>query len=164
MKLGENNYLMRWVFSLNFIRIGQKLWTFYLRTQILKSPFFLIKIESTRCAGTDLSTLILKMWNLSTQVKNPQFLPNPYETWRKYSPHEVIIFPKFHKDWEKIVDFLPEHLDFTFSRLGWTGLYTLISANAPAPPVPTTSLLDIYINIEDLMHRWRLFEWVYRWC
>ena len=72
---------------------------------------------------TDLSTLILKMWNLSTQVKNPQFLPNPYETWRKYSPHEVIIFPKFHKNWEKIVDFLPEHLDFTFSRLGWTGLY-----------------------------------------
>ena len=50
-------------------------------------------------------------------------MPNPYETWRKYSPHEVIIFPKFHKDWEKIVDFLPEHLDFTFSRLGWTGLY-----------------------------------------
>ena len=50
-------------------------------------------------------------------------MPNPYETWRKYSPHEVIIFPKFHKNWEKIVDFLPEHLDFTFSRLGWTGLY-----------------------------------------
>ena len=72
---------------------------------------------------TDLSTLILKMWNLSTQVKNPQFLPNPYETWRKYSPHEVIIFPKFHKNWEKIVDFLLGHLDFTFSRLGWTGLY-----------------------------------------
>ena len=52
-------------------------------------------------------------------------MPNPYETWRKYSPHEVIIFPKFHKNWEKIVDFLPEHLDFTFSRLGWTGLYLI---------------------------------------
>ena len=52
-----------------------------------------------------MSTLILKMWNLSTQVKNPQFLPNPYETWRKYSPHEVIIFPKFHTNWVKIVFF-----------------------------------------------------------
>ena len=39
MKLGENNYLMRWVFSLSFIRIGQKLWIFYLGTQISKSPF-----------------------------------------------------------------------------------------------------------------------------
>ena len=79
----------------------------YLQLFIHNRVFF-----SERHLCTDLSTLILKMWNLSTQVKNPQFLPNPYETWRKYSPHEVIIFPKFHKNWAKIVDFLLWHSDF----------------------------------------------------
>ena len=34
MKLGENDYHMRQLFSLSFIRIGQKLWNFY------KWPFF----------------------------------------------------------------------------------------------------------------------------
>ena len=51
----------------------------------------------------------LKEWPL---VKNSQFLPNPHENWVKYSPFEVIIFPKFHKNWAKIVDFLPGHSDF----------------------------------------------------
>ena len=53
-----------------------------------------------------------QFWNLSAQVKNPQSLPNPYDTWGKYSPHEVIIFPKFHKNWAKIVGFLLWHSDF----------------------------------------------------
>ena len=30
----------------------------------------------------------------------------PYETWWKLSPHELIIFTKFHEDRTKIVDFL----------------------------------------------------------
>ena len=37
--------------------------------------------------------------------KNLQFLPNPYETWWKWSPHGLIIFTKFHEDWAKVVDF-----------------------------------------------------------
>ena len=40
------------------------------------------------------------------KIKNPQFLSYPHETWQKYSPHEVIIFTKFHEDRTKIVDFL----------------------------------------------------------
>ena len=40
------------------------------------------------------------------QAKHPQSLPNSYETWGKYLPHKVSIFPMFYKDWAKIVDFL----------------------------------------------------------
>ena len=50
-------------------------------------------------------------------AKNPQFLPNPYETWGKYSPYEVIIFPKFNKNWAKILDFLLGHSDFRIAFL-----------------------------------------------
>ena len=39
-------------------------------------------------------------------IKNPQFLPNLYETWSKYWPHQMIILTKFHNDWAKIGDFL----------------------------------------------------------
>ena len=51
------------------------------------------------------------------QSKNPQFLPNSYETWGKKLPHKVNIFPKFHKDWAKIVDFLLGHSDFKIAFL-----------------------------------------------
>ena len=44
-------------------------------------------------------------------------MPNPYETWGKYSPQEVIIFPKFHKNWAKIVDFLLGHSDIKIAFL-----------------------------------------------
>ena len=40
-----------------------------------------------------------KNWPL---IKNTQFLSYPHETWSKKSPHEVIIFTKFHKDRTKI--------------------------------------------------------------
>ena len=50
-------------------------------------------------------------------------MPNPYETWGKYSPHEVIIFPKFHKNWAKIVDFLLWHSDFEIGFLIRLRLY-----------------------------------------
>ena len=49
---------------------------------------------------------------MSALDKNPQFLPNPYKTWGKYSPHEKTIFPKFYKNWAKIVDFLNWALRF----------------------------------------------------
>ena len=54
-------------------------------------------------------------------------MPNPYEIWGKYSPHEVIIFPKFHKKWAKIVDFLLGHSNFRIAfltklRLWWHSL------------------------------------------
>ena len=54
---------------------------------------------------------------MSAQVKNPQVFPNPYETWEKYSSLEVIILPKFHKNWAKIVDFLLGHSDFKIAFL-----------------------------------------------
>ena len=38
MKLWENTHLMRRLFSPRFIRMGQKLWTFYLGTQISELP------------------------------------------------------------------------------------------------------------------------------
>ena len=44
-------------------------------------------------------------------------MPNPYETLEKYSPYEVIIFSKFHKNWAKIVDFLVGQSDFRIAFL-----------------------------------------------
>ena len=38
-------------------------------------------------------------------IKNPQFLPNFFETWLKRSSHGLVILTKFHYDWVKIVDF-----------------------------------------------------------
>ena len=60
------------------------------------------------------------MRNLSAQVKNPQFLPNPYETCGKYSPN---IFPKFHENWAKIVDSLLGLSDFRIAFLIKLQLY-----------------------------------------
>ena len=51
-------------------------------------------------------------------------MPNPYETWGKYSPHEVIIFPKFHKNWAKIVDFLTWAIRFQ-NRLSYNTMTLL---------------------------------------
>ena len=39
-------------------------------------------------------------------LKNPQFLPNHYETLSKWGPNEYFILTKFRNDWIKIVDFL----------------------------------------------------------
>ena len=39
-------------------------------------------------------------------VKNLQFLSNLHEIWPKLLSHWLIILPKFHGDWIKIVDFL----------------------------------------------------------
>ena len=50
-------------------------------------------------------------------------MPNPYETWGKYSPGEVVIFPKYHKNWAKIVYFLVGHSDFKISFLIKLRLY-----------------------------------------
>ena len=54
-------------------------------------------------------------------------MPNPYETRGKYSPIEVNIFPKFHKNWAKIVDFLLGHLDFKIAFLMKLRLYHTLS-------------------------------------
>ena len=40
-------------------------------------------------------------------AKNAQLLPDPHEIWGKWLPYDVIIFPKFHENWKKNVDFLP---------------------------------------------------------
>ena len=39
-------------------------------------------------------------------IKNPQFLPNYYETLSKLPTIELIILTKFYNDWVKTVDFL----------------------------------------------------------
>ena len=39
-------------------------------------------------------------------LKNPQFLPDHYETLSKLGTHEYLIVSKFRNDWVKIVDFL----------------------------------------------------------
>ena len=44
-----------------------------------------------------------KNWPL---IKDLQFLSNSHKTLGKLFPCEVIIFPQFHEDWTKIVDFL----------------------------------------------------------
>ena len=46
---------------------------------------------------------MLKNWLL---IKDPRFLSNAYETWRKRLSREAIIFTKFNDDWTKILDFL----------------------------------------------------------
>ena len=38
-------------------------------------------------------------------IKNPQFLPNIFETWSKGLPHELVILNKSQRNWVKIVDF-----------------------------------------------------------
>ena len=38
-------------------------------------------------------------------LKNPQFLPNLYETWSKLPPGEGSILTESHTNWAKIVDF-----------------------------------------------------------
>ena len=44
--------------------------------------------------------------NNSQLIKNPQFLPNLYETWSKWPPGKVSILTKSLTNWAKIVDFL----------------------------------------------------------
>ena len=39
-------------------------------------------------------------------LKNPQFLPNHYETQSKQGTHEYFILTEFRNDWLKIVVFL----------------------------------------------------------
>ena len=39
-------------------------------------------------------------------LKNPQFLPNDYETRSKLSTYQYSILTEFHNHWVKIVDFL----------------------------------------------------------
>ena len=41
-------------------------------------------------------------------LKNPQFLPNDYETKSKLSDHEYLVLTEFHNHWVKIVDILLE--------------------------------------------------------
>ena len=65
------------------------------------------------CMGMSINALSQKL----PANKNPQYLPNPHETWEKHSPHEVIIFPKFHKNWAKIVHFLLGQSDFEIAFL-----------------------------------------------
>ena len=38
-------------------------------------------------------------------IKNPQFLPNYYETLSQLGTHEYLIVTMFHNDWVQIVDF-----------------------------------------------------------
>ena len=55
-----------------------------------------------------------KNWSL---IETPQFLSNPHETWKKWLTHKAIIFPKFHEDWKKIVDFLLQWCAIEFLHL-----------------------------------------------
>ena len=58
-------------------------------------------IEKLKPGSKKLDTF--RIWPL---VENLHFLPFLHETYWKKSPHEVIIFTKFHEDRRKIVDFL----------------------------------------------------------
>ena len=39
-------------------------------------------------------------------MKNPQFLPNQADIQAILPTHELVIFTKFHNNWNEIVDFL----------------------------------------------------------
>ena len=43
---------------------------------------------------------------ISPLVKSPQFLSNQADIQAILPIHELVILAKFHKDWQKIVDFL----------------------------------------------------------
>ena len=56
--------------------------------------------------------LISEVWRKKTRHiqkfandKKSTFFVDPCEIWWKWSPHEMIIFIKFHEDWTKTVDF-----------------------------------------------------------
>ena len=55
-------------------------------------------------------------------IKNPQFVPNDYETLSKLSTHEYLILTEFHNQWLKIVDFLIKAYVLRKSKLGCPGL------------------------------------------
>ena len=49
----------------------------------------------------------IDMWPINMLLlKNPQFLPNFFESWSKWPTHEVVILTKSQINWVKIVDFL----------------------------------------------------------
>ena len=67
MKLVENNYLMRQLFSPSFIRIGQKLWIFYKWLILNVSCFFSLdfRLHTTKKkkildADADVNSLIVE--------------------------------------------------------------------------------------------------------
>ena len=78
-------------------------------------------------------------------------MPNPYESLEKYSPHEVIIFPTFHKNWAKILDILLRHSDFRITFLIKLRLYILIWGGG-------------YMNVHMDIGRWSLIRpWTSTW-
>ena len=59
-------------------------------------------------------------------LKNPQFLPNHYETLVKKSTHVYFIVAKFRYDWVKIVDFLMKAYDvIQTGQIRFVALYIL---------------------------------------
>ena len=54
---------------------------------------------------TDLGTLIQTFIEDMLLLKDPQFLPNDYETRSKFRTHEYFIQTEFRNHWVKIVDF-----------------------------------------------------------
>ena len=55
-------------------------------------------------------------------LKNPQFLPNDYETRSKLTTPEYLILTEFHNYWVKITDFLIKAYVLPKSKLGCPGL------------------------------------------
>ena len=78
-------------------------------------------------------------------MKNPQFFPNPYETWGKYSSDEVIILTKFHKNWAKIADFLLGHSDIRIAFLIKLQLYLFLL-------IGSGKILDKYLHKSHDFH------------
>ena len=70
-------------------------------------------------------------------------MPNPNETWGKYSPHEVIIFLKFDKHWAKIVDFLLGHSDFRMAFLMTLRLFFYDTGPSMPQPLAYHSLTQL---------------------
>ena len=58
-------------------------------------------------------------------IKNPQFLPNFYDTLSKCPTHELVILAKCHKNWVKIVDLLLIAYFWAGGQFCWTILYVL---------------------------------------
>ena len=57
-------------------------------------------------------------------IKNPQFLPNIFETWSKGLPHELVILNKSQRNWVKIVDFLIRA--YFWATCHFQGPYTVV--------------------------------------
>ena len=114
----SNMYIILGIISILWLGIAKKNTIptmFYLCTVFWDGLYFIvlsfnilrIRLHLSKVPTyTDLVTLFETFIIHMLLLKNPQFLPNDYETRWKLTTHEYLILTEFLNHWVKIVDFL----------------------------------------------------------